>query len=75
MAEIHTHPDHPHSMEQRIANRLKSSCDYSSADVHSNQGTGPTRVHTAIHHGGTARQHGSGNPGEGDISGHKRGVV
>jgi len=62
------------SMEQRIADRLKSSCD-PGADVHSKQGEGPTRVHTSIHHGGTARKHGSVNPGEGDIDGHKRGVV
>jgi hypothetical protein len=62
------------SMEQRIADRLRSSCD-PGADIHSKQGEGPTRVHTAIHHGGTARQHGIGNPGEGDIDRHKRGTV
>jgi hypothetical protein len=62
------------SMEERIADRLKSSCDYSSADVYSHQGEGPTRVHTAIHHGGTARQHGEGRFGE-DINGNQRGQV
>jgi hypothetical protein len=61
------------SMEQRIADRLKPSCG--DADVQVTHGSGPTRTVTAIHHGGTARQHGSGNPGEGDIHGHKRGVV
>jgi hypothetical protein len=62
------------SMEQRIADRLKPSCggDY---DVEATTGSGPTRCVTAIHYSGQAAQHGSGNPGEGDIHGNKRGVV
>jgi hypothetical protein len=39
------------------------------------KGSGPTRSFTNIHNPGSARQHGSGNPGEGDIHGNKRGVV
>jgi hypothetical protein len=70
--EIKTHPDHLHSMEQRIANRLKPSCDYD-ADVRTTQGSGPTRVHTAIHHSGSAKRHGEVNKGEGDINGRPRG--
>ncbi len=62
------------SMEQRIADRLKPSCD-PSADIHIKQGEGPTRVHTAIHRSGAARQHGAGDPGANDIHGHKRGTV
>jgi hypothetical protein len=39
------------------------------------KGSGPTRTFTNIHHPGSARQHGEGHPGEGDIRGNKRGVV
>jgi hypothetical protein len=73
MTETKTHSAHPSSMEQRIRDRLKPSCD--NADVRVTQGEGPTRVETAIHHGGTARRHGQPNPGEGDITGRKRTVV
>ena len=38
-------------------------------------GEGPQRVFHNIHHGGTARKHGSDNPGEGDIHGNRRGDV
>jgi hypothetical protein len=34
--------------------------------------TGPTRTVTAIHHSGSAKRHGSVNPGEGDIGGGRR---
>jgi hypothetical protein len=54
---------------------LKNSGDTANADHSVVHGTGPTRTHTNIHNPGSARQHGGGNPGEGDISGHKRGVV
>jgi hypothetical protein len=30
---------------------------------------------TTIHHSGSAKQHGSGHPGEGDLDGNKRGTV
>jgi hypothetical protein len=63
------------SMEQRIADRLKNSGDTANADHVVQKGEGPTRTFTNIHHGGTAHKHGSGNPGEGDIHGNKRGVV
>jgi hypothetical protein len=61
------------SMEQRVADRLKNSGDTANADVSVVHGTGPTRTHTNIHHSGTAKRHGAGNPGEGDIHGHPRG--
>jgi hypothetical protein len=64
------------SDEQRIAHRLKPSNDLGTADVHSVQGSGPTRVHTTIHRGGHQAQgpgHGPVNHGEGDITGKKRG--
>ncbi len=60
--------------EARIASRLKNSGDEKNADVHAVHGTGPTRTHTNIFHNGT-KQYGEGHPGEGDISGNKRGVV
>jgi hypothetical protein len=61
------------SMEQRVADRLKPSCG--DADVQVTHGTGPTRTVTAIHHSGSAKQHGAGHPGEGDIDGRKRDTV
>ena len=61
------------SMEQRIADHLKPSCG--DADVQVTKGTGPTRTVTAIHHSGSAKRHGEGNPGEGDIRGNRREVV
>jgi hypothetical protein len=61
--------------EARIANRLKNSGDEKNADVHAVHGTGPTRTHTNIFGSGSAKRHGEGHPGEGDITGAKRGVV
>ena len=60
--------------EARIANRLKNSGDTAKAEHSVVHGTGPTRTHTNIHHSRVHR-HGEVNPGEGDIHGHKRGVV
>jgi hypothetical protein len=60
------------SNEQRIADRLKGSNDASTADTMVTHGKGPTRVVHSIHHSGSAKQHGPTNPGEADISGHKR---
>ena len=60
--------------EPRIASRLRNSGG-EEADHIVQKGSGPTRTFTNIHHPGSARQHGPGNPGEGDISGGKRGTV
>jgi hypothetical protein len=60
--------------EARIANRLKNSGG-EEADHSVVHGTGPTRTWTNLHHPGSARRHGAGNPGEGDIQGNKRGTV
>ena len=62
------------SMEQRIANRLKNSGDVKHADHSVVHGTGPTRAATNIHHSRNL-QYGDGHPGEGSITGAKRGVV
>jgi hypothetical protein len=62
------------SMEQRIADRLKNSGDTQHADHSVVHGTGPTRTHTNIHYSRDT-YYGKGNPGEGSISGRKRGVV
>jgi hypothetical protein len=74
MPEIKYSNDHPASPEARIAHRLRNSGG-EEADHVVQKGSGPTRTFTNIHHGGTAHKHGSGNPGEGDIHGNKRGVV
>ena len=63
------------SNEQRIADRLKPSNDMGTANAHSVQGSGPTRVHTTIHRGGNQAQgagHGPVDHSVGDISGGKR---
>jgi hypothetical protein len=60
--------------EARIANRLRNSGG-EEADHSVVHGTGPTRTWTNIHHPGSARQHGTPNAGDPDISGNKRGVV
>jgi hypothetical protein len=60
--------------EARISNRLRNSGG-EEADHIVQKGSGPTRTFTNIHNPGSARRHGSVNPGEGDIQGHKRGVI
>jgi len=73
MAE--TKLNHPKSQDQRIADRLKQSNDMGTANAHSVQGSGPTRVHTTVHHTGHQAQgagHGPVDHGVGDISGGKR---
>jgi hypothetical protein len=76
MTEIKTHRDHPSSMEQRIRDRLKPSAEpQRGAGPQVTVGSGPTRTVTTIHHTANTRQHGQGDPGEGDISGNKRGTV
>ena len=75
------------SMEQRVADRLKTSGDTANADHHVVHGTGPTRTHTLIHshgQGGASRRidlekggikSGLGAPEEPGIDGRKRGIV
>lgn len=60
--------------EARIANRLRNSGG-EEADHIIKTGTGPQRVFHNLHNPGSARQHGQGDPGEGDINGNKRGTV
>jgi hypothetical protein len=60
------------SMEQRVADRLKTSGDVAHADVHAVHGTGPTRAHTHIHHS-RVHSYGEDNKGEGDINNRPRG--
>jgi hypothetical protein len=60
------------SMEQRIADRLKTSGDVAHSDVHAVHGTGPTRAHTHIHHT-PVQQYGDDHPGEPGIDGKMRG--
>jgi len=48
MVEIKTSGDHPASMAERIARRLRNSGDVHHADVVATHGTGPTRTHTNI---------------------------
>jgi hypothetical protein len=50
MSHIITSKDHPSSMAERVAKRLRNSGDVKHADVSTTHGTGPTRTHTQIHH-------------------------
>jgi hypothetical protein len=66
--EVKTHPDHPSSMAERIANRLRSSGD-PRADYHKQMGDGPTRTHTHGFHSGHVKQPGTeARPTEGLVS-------
>jgi hypothetical protein len=49
--EVKTSGDHPASMAERAAKRLRPSGD-PRADYHHQAGTGPTRTHTFGHHAG-----------------------
>ena len=60
------------SMEQRIADRLKTSGDVAHSDVHAVHGTGPTRAHTHIHHS-RVTSYGEDNKGEPGVDGAMRG--
>jgi hypothetical protein len=60
------------SMEQRIADRLKPSTS-PEADIHTQQGSGPTRVHHAVHLKGNVMSRGPDHKGEGNIFGQPRG--
>jgi hypothetical protein len=50
MPHIKTSPDHPASMAQRVADRLKPSAGKGSRDVQVTKGSSPTRTVTTIHH-------------------------
>lgn len=69
--EIKTHRDHPSSMADRIAKRLRNSGG-EEADVVTKTGDGPTRVFHNIHNPGSDRQHGKPNVGEGSVTGKAR---
>jgi hypothetical protein len=56
--EVKTSGDHPASMEERIAKRLRSSGD-PRADYHKQMGDGPTRTHTHGFHSGHVVQPGT----------------
>jgi hypothetical protein len=56
--EVKTSGDHPASMEERIAKRLRSSGD-PRADYIKQMGSGPTRTFTHGHHSGHVVQPGT----------------
>jgi hypothetical protein len=62
------------SAEDTIARRMRNSGG-EEADKTIKSGEGVRRVYHNIHLSGHQSQHGSDNKGEGDIHGHKRGVV
>jgi hypothetical protein len=67
--EVKTHPSHPKSMSQRVANRLRNSGDGAMPDEHAVHGSGPTRTHTNIHHAGHYTQPGTAaKPTDGDVA-------
>jgi hypothetical protein len=53
------------SMSQRIADRLKPSNEKATAAETTVHGSGPTRVHTSLHHSGQQAAHGGGRDSEG----------
>jgi hypothetical protein len=63
MGEVHTHPQHPASMEQRIADRLKPSAGAGAGDIQITSGNSPNRVVHTIHHCG-AQTGGAGKSDE-----------
>jgi hypothetical protein len=74
MTEVKTRADHPSSMAERIAKRLRNSGG-EEADITTKTGDGPQRVFHNIHNPGSAKRHGDVNSGEPGIDGVKRGVV
>jgi hypothetical protein len=62
------------SAEETIARRMRNSGG-EEADKTIKSGEGVRRVYHNIHLSGHQAQHGEGHPGEGDVSGNKRGVV
>jgi hypothetical protein len=74
MVEVHTHPDHPHSMEERIKRRLHPSAEpQRGSGDQAIVGSGPNRTITTIHNSGNMRQHGPNAKGEGGIDNKPRG--
>ena len=71
MVEIKTHRDHPASMDERLRRRERNSGDVAHADV---VRKGDKDMKTNIHNTRN-QQYGEGHPGEGSITGAKRGVV
>jgi hypothetical protein len=71
MVEVKLHRDHPASMAERVQKRRANSGD----TAHANTVTrGDKDTFTNVHNTRN-QQYGEGHPGEGDIRGHKRGVV
>jgi hypothetical protein len=60
--------------EARIANRLRDSGDTKHADATVQKGSSPERAISHVHNSRN-QQYGEGHPGEGSITGAKRGVV
>jgi len=58
-----------------IINKRMRNSGGEEADRTIKSGEGVRRVFHNIHLSGSAKQHGEGNPGEGDIHGNRRGVV
>ena len=52
MPHIKTSPDHPSSMAERVAKRLRNSGDVKHADVTVQKGSSPNRTFTNIHNSG-----------------------
>jgi hypothetical protein len=50
MPEVKTSADHPASMAERVAKRLRSSGEGTNPDVMVTKGSSPTRTVTHIHH-------------------------
>ena len=61
--------------EARIRNCLRNSGDTANADSVTKTGDSPNRTITNVHLSGSAKQHGPDHPGEGSITGRKRGAV
>jgi hypothetical protein len=60
--------------DARIKSRLHPSNDTAHADSVTTTGHSPTRAVTSVHHSRN-QTYGDGHPGEGSITGQKRGVV
>jgi hypothetical protein len=74
MVEVHTHRDHPASMDERIRRRLNPSAEPRRGDgAQVTTGSGPNRTITTIHNSANMRQHGEDNKGEPGIDGRMRG--
>jgi len=67
--QVKTHPAHPSSMSQRVADRLKNSGEGANPDEHTVHGTSPNRTHTNIHHAGHYTQpNTAAKPTEGQVA-------